>query len=178
MSFAPNDRAAPDAAVAFCWYCVALSRRASEAGRSPTMRAERAKLKSRRDAMTIAPGKRGTSAARGYTSKMISSFLPFRFAAPEERQTGKGEKDCGGRLFTPGGGLPPHPITAGQAAALPGATIVPPRWGSCLRRASASARVLRRDKPARQGGKANQRAPLDAAGAFCLHFHGQLAPRQ
>ena len=41
--------------------------------RSPTLRAQRAKLKSQRDDKTIAPGKR--SAARGCGHKMISSFF-------------------------------------------------------------------------------------------------------
>ena len=46
-----------------------------EPDRSPVMRAERAKLKSQRDDMIIAPGKQ--SAARGYGGKMISSFFSF-----------------------------------------------------------------------------------------------------
>src|SRR5436190_22296958 len=38
------------------------------------MRAQQAKLKSCKDDMTIAPGKRGTSAARGPEHKIISLF--------------------------------------------------------------------------------------------------------
>ena len=62
----------------------------SELGRSPTMRAGRVRLKSRRDDLIIAQGKRGTSAALGYGRKTTSS--PFSwFAAPGRpaRQTRK-----------------------------------------------------------------------------------------
>ena len=56
---------------------------------SPAMRAQRAKLKSRRDDMIIAPGKR--SAARGCGPRMISSFFTSglarpRRAKPEEKK--------------------------------------------------------------------------------------------
>jgi hypothetical protein len=85
--------------------------------RSPTMRAERAKLKSLRDDMTIAPGKR--SAARGYGRKMISSFFPSGLA-PLWRAKPEGKKR--------GWGSGPLPRAAASAA-LPGAIIMPPLRG-------------------------------------------------
>jgi hypothetical protein len=78
---------------------------ASEADRSALTRAERAKLKSQRDDMIIAPGKQ--SAARGYGRKMISSFFPSGLARLQARQTRRKKRGWVGGLFTPGGGLPP-----------------------------------------------------------------------
>jgi hypothetical protein len=66
------------------------------AERSPTMRAERAKLKSRRVDLTIAPGKR--SAARGYGRKMISSFFPSGLAR-QRRAKPEGKKEIGVALY-------------------------------------------------------------------------------
>src|SRR5206468_10220117 len=77
------------------------------------MRAQRAKLKARRDDTIIAPGKR--SAARGSGRKMISLFS-FWFGAPDARQTRR-KKEVG-----LGAALP-------RAAALPWATIMPPLRG-------------------------------------------------
>jgi len=65
---------------------------ASEVERSPVMRAERAKLKSQRDDMIIAPGKQ--SAARGYGRKMISSFFPSGLARLR-RAKPEGKKEAG-----------------------------------------------------------------------------------
>jgi hypothetical protein len=66
------------------------------------MRAERAKLKSCKDDMIIARGKR--SAALGYGRKMILSFLPSGFARPVA-QNRKGRKRLVGWALYPGGGL-------------------------------------------------------------------------
>ena len=60
---------------------------------SPVLRAQRAKLKSRRDVMIIAQGKRGTSAALGYTTKEDPSpysclALPARQPAGPNRNKG------------------------------------------------------------------------------------------
>jgi len=59
---------------------------------SSLMRAERAKLKSRRDGMKIAQGKRGTSAALGEWQKQkplpLSWFGARRRAKPGQRKTG------------------------------------------------------------------------------------------
>src|SRR5206468_640424 len=76
------------------------------------MRAQRAKLKSRRDDTIIAPGKR--SAARGSGREMISLFS-FWFGAPNQ-------KEKGGWV---GAALP----RAAASAALPWATIMPPLRG-------------------------------------------------
>ena len=85
--------------------------------RSPSMRAERAKLKSRRDDMIIAQGKR--SAALGYGRKMIFSFfLPVWRASA--RQTGR-KKEVGWGGFLP---------RAAASAALPWAIVRPPLRGS------------------------------------------------
>jgi hypothetical protein len=86
--------------------------------RSPTMRAQRAKLKSWRDDMIIAPGKR--SAARGCGPRMISSFFSsglarLRRAKPEEKKEVRW-----------GVSLP----RAAASVALPWATIRPPLRGS------------------------------------------------
>jgi hypothetical protein len=75
--------------------------------RSPILRAQRAEMKSRRDDMIIAPGKR--SAARGYGRKMISSFFPSGWA-PRRRAQPEGKKEGGW-----GGVLP----RAAASAALP-----------------------------------------------------------
>jgi len=80
------------------------------------MRAQRAKLKSRRDDTIIAPGKR--SAARGYGRKMIPLFS-FGFGAPEARQTRR-KKEIGW------GGVSPR---AAVSAALPGAILILPLRG-------------------------------------------------
>src|SRR5438132_14435471 len=65
--------------------------------RSPIVLAKRAKLKSRRDELIIAQGKRGMSAALGCRRKMISSFFlsglaGLRRAKPERNK----EAGCGG----------------------------------------------------------------------------------
>ena len=85
-----------------------LARACGPAGLSETvprsLRGERAKLKSRRDDMIIAPGKR--SAARGYGRKMISSFFLLVWRAsgrakPEEkRRLGDGAKEMDFALGT------------------------------------------------------------------------------
>jgi hypothetical protein len=86
--------------------------------RSPTMRARRATLKSRRDDMIVAPGKR--SAARGNGRTMIVAFFPSVLARQRRAKT-EGKKEVGL------GGVSPR---AAASAALPGATFMPPRWGS------------------------------------------------
>src|SRR5712691_5034528 len=59
--------------------------------RSAIFRAEQAKLKSRRDDLIIAQGKRGTSAALGNGTK--NEHLPFScFAAPARAGAAKQEK--------------------------------------------------------------------------------------
>ena len=63
-----------------------------ELWRSTAMRAERAKLKSRRDDPKVAEGKR--SAALGYGLKMISSFFPSGLA-PLRRAKPEGKKEVG-----------------------------------------------------------------------------------
>jgi hypothetical protein len=93
-------------------------RRVAELERSAFMRAERAKLKSLRDEMIIAQGKR--SSALGYGRKMIASFfLPvWRASGAPNRKEKRG---WGGGLFTQGGS---------RLAPLPWAIITPPRRGS------------------------------------------------
>jgi len=86
--------------------------------RSPVMGAERAKLKSQRDDMIIAPGKQ--SAARGYGRKMISSFFPSGLARLR-RAKPEGKKEAGWEGSSP---------RAAASAALPGAIIMPPLRGS------------------------------------------------
>src|SRR5580765_3767482 len=85
---------------------------------SPTMRAERAKPKSRRDDMIVAQGKR--SAALGGGPKIFSSFFPSGLAR-QRRARPEGKKELGW-----GGGLP----RAAASAALPWAIIRPPLRGS------------------------------------------------
>src|SRR5438270_1195204 len=75
-------------------------------------------LKSRRDDMTIAPGKR--SAARGWGCKMISSFFTSGLAR-RRRAKPEVKKEVGW-----GGALP----RAAASAALPWAIILPPLRGS------------------------------------------------
>ena len=97
---------------------------------SPEMGAERAKLKSRRDDVRIAPGKR--SAARGYSHKRISSFFPSGLAPPRcAKPEGKKEIGLGGFL----------PRAA--AATLPWAIIRPPPPG--LRKGEPACWRRRRD---------------------------------
>ena len=117
-----------------------------EAKRSPTIRAKRAQLKSRRDDMIIAPGKR--SAARGYGRKMIASFFPSGLARLR-RAKPEGKKEIGW-----GGSLP----GAAAAAALPRAIIMPPLAG--LRRPGTVWRLG-------QVGLANQVAALEAGSSSC-----------
>jgi len=93
-------------------------RGANEFLRSPSMRAERAKLKSCKDDDIIAQGKR--SAALGCVPEMISSFFPSGLARLW-RAKPEGKKEVGW-----GGVLP----RAAASAALPWAIIRPPRWGS------------------------------------------------
>ncbi len=71
-----NPRVAFDAATTLCFHAELMRRSPSERVRSPTMRTERAKLKPRRDATTIAQGNPATAgAALGGGSKIISSFF-------------------------------------------------------------------------------------------------------
>jgi hypothetical protein len=87
---------------------------------SPTMRAERAKLKSCRDDAITAQGKRGTSAALGNGRKMICSFFPSGLArARRAKPEGKKVAEWGGVL--------PRPAAA---AAWPWAIFLPPLRGS------------------------------------------------
>jgi len=86
--------------------------------RSPIMRAERAKLKSCRDDMPIAQGKR--SAALGYGRKMIPSFFSSGWAQQKRAQPEE-KKEVGWR-----GSLP----RTAASAALPWANIRPPLRGS------------------------------------------------
>ena len=71
--------------------------------RSPSMRAERAKLKSCKDDDIIAQGKR--SAALGCGPKMISSFFPSGLARQGTRQTRRKKRGWVGWRVTQGGGL-------------------------------------------------------------------------
>ena len=120
----------------------------------PVMRAELAKLKSQRDDMIIAPGKQ--SAARGYGRKMISSFFPSGLAR-RRRAKPEGKKEAGWEGSLPRAAASRlHPITARQAAALPGAIIAAPPG-------------LGKGEP---GGCTGRRA----SGFFCIS--GPLARRQ
>ena len=79
--------------------------RAAQFWRSPTMRAQRAQLKSRRDDVIIAQGKRGTSAALGCGLK---NFLFFPFGlAHRRRAKPKGKKKRRGSVAL--GNLPKKP---------------------------------------------------------------------
>ena len=89
----PNYRAALDAGRAICLNFVRHRPGASEFHRSPIMRAERAELKSRRDEMIIAQGKRGTSAALGWGSDLIPSFFPSGLPRMLSGQTGRKKKE-------------------------------------------------------------------------------------
>src|SRR5690348_8024142 len=94
----PNEALMANRRCSFPLACSWAFRRASHArplpwaavaylGRSPEMRAERAKPKSRRDDMLIAQGQRGTSAALGERYNMISSLfsnLVWRAGAPNQ----------------------------------------------------------------------------------------------
>src|SRR5258708_26221806 len=92
----------------------------SEAGRSPRMRAQRAKLKSRRDNRIIAPDKR--SAVRGNTNKMnISLFSSLVLRAARKTKLEKREGGAGWAL--PGAAAP-------LRCALPRAVVLPPLQGS------------------------------------------------
>ena len=82
------------------------------------MRAERAQLKSRRDGLFVAPGKR--SAARGWGRKLIH---PFFLSGLARSRRAKPERKKG---FGVWGVLP----RAAACAALPWAMFLPPRWGS------------------------------------------------
>jgi hypothetical protein len=88
---------------------------------SPNMRAKRAKLKSRRDVMKIAQGKRGTSAALGKSERNedLPCFLVWR-----SRRRAKPGNTGGGivRRFTQDGC---------RCAPLPRATIFLPLRGAC-----------------------------------------------
>ena len=87
---------------------------------SPTVRAQRVELESRRDGLIIAQGKRGTSAALGGARKMISSFFPSGLARRRRaKPEGKKEAVCGG--FLP---------RAAASAALPWAIILLPLRGA------------------------------------------------
>ena len=59
----PNPITSLDAAMRLLFQIVRQRRGASEFLRSPAMRAKRAKLKSRRDVIIIAPGKRSAGVA-------------------------------------------------------------------------------------------------------------------
>lgn len=89
-----------------------------EAERSPTMRARRAKPKSRRDDMIVAQGKR--SAALGCGPKIIFSLFPSGLARLR-RAKPEGKREVGWV-----GSLP----RAAASAALPLATIVLPLRGA------------------------------------------------
>jgi hypothetical protein len=83
-------------------------RAAPDERRSPVMRAERGKLKSRREDLKVALGKRGTSAALGKRHEMIPSpFSTLIWRAPwRAKSEWKKERGVWWR-FTQGGGLPP-----------------------------------------------------------------------
>ena len=108
-------RPALDAAIAFCLHSVGPWRRASEAGRLPIMRAQRAKLKSHRDDMKVAQGKRGTSAALDPLPRAAASaalpwaaiLLPLRGAGQANQMlepiaAGPSACDNGGRFAARG----------------------------------------------------------------------------
>jgi len=88
--------------------------------RSPTMRGQRAKLKSRRDDLIIAPGKR--SAARGCGHKMIFSFFSsclarlLRAKQEEKKGTGYPRTKHAGSLNGP---VEQHPDRGSIATATP-----------------------------------------------------------
>ena len=141
MTASPNYRAALDAGRALCLHLSHHRSGASERGRSPAMRAQRAKVKFCKDVIIIATqGKRGTSDALGCGPKMISSFfrsgLTRLWRVKPERK-----KEVGW-----GGALP-------RAAASP-ASIELRRGKAALPRAV----IL---LPLRDAGRANQRAGGD-----------------
>jgi hypothetical protein len=93
----PNQRSTVDAGFAFGLHLGCRGSGATDSGRSPTMRAERAKLKSCKDDEIIAQGKRATSAALGYGPEMIFSFFPSGLARLERaKPEGDKEVGCGG----------------------------------------------------------------------------------
>ena len=78
-------------ATAVCAFLLVLGQEpgAPDGNRSPTMPVQQARLKSRRDDLIVAPGKR--SAARAYGRKLISSFFLSglarrRHAKPERKK--------------------------------------------------------------------------------------------
>ena len=121
---------------------------ASEVERSPVMRAERAKLKSQRDDMIIAPGKQ--SAARGYGRKMISSFFPSGLARLR-RAKPEGKKEAGWEGSLPRAAASTLRLISNRRfqiskgkdqgeslqRVLTWAIIMPPLAASCLRSATA-----------------------------------------
>ena len=94
MGELPNNAMHTDCAITLRFESGITVAESVMANRSSTPRAPGAKLKSRRDDLIIAQGKRGTSAALGYGRKMTSSFfLPVWRAKPE------GKKSLGGVTF-------------------------------------------------------------------------------
>jgi hypothetical protein len=99
LSSAANHPASGKAGIA---RLLAIERRfpgLPEPGRSP-LRAQRAKPKSCKDDLIIAPGKR--SAARGYECKMIGSLFSLRFGAPVARQIAEKKERLGKVPVYPG----------------------------------------------------------------------------
>jgi hypothetical protein len=114
----PNQPDAANPAMAL-WLTIDDHRpRFADLGRSPIMRAERAKPKSCKDDEMIAQGKR--SAALGHGRKMIPSFFPSGVARLG-RATSEGKKEVGW-----GASLP----RAAASAALPWATFFLPLRGA------------------------------------------------
>jgi len=110
-------------------------RRAIEQRCWPTMRVKRAKLKSRRDDMIIAQGKRGTSAALGHARNIYPS--PFSWCTAPGYSPARYTRKKG-RL---GVGCPlPR---AAASAALPWTIIMLPLWGAGWASQGAAARCWR-----------------------------------
>lgn len=93
----PNERPGADAGRRVLFAFIGPRPRAAQAGRSPMMRAERAKPKSHRDDTIIAQGKRSP----GFWTQNDSLFFPFRLGAPEVRPAGR-EKEVGWGALYPG----------------------------------------------------------------------------
>jgi hypothetical protein len=163
MTVAPK-RSAAHAGFASCFDIARHCSRAADSGRWPAMRAQRAKMMSRRDDARIAQDKR--SAVLGNRAKMktplffSSGLARLRRAKPEEKNR---ETGCG-VAFTQGSGA----ACASLRRTSPRAIFVPPRQG--LRRPQAV-----RTRLEDSNRKANERASLDAATALGLFFgrHGR-----
>src|SRR5258708_6876203 len=119
MKDSPNQSRQPTPGVRLTAHRASLARRGC-ALRLPGMRAQRAKLKSRRDDRIIAPDKR--NAVRGNTNKMnISLFSSLVLRAARKTKFEKREEGVAWAL--PGAAAP-------LRCALPRAIVLPPHQGS------------------------------------------------